>query len=136
MDIKKLAVGGIVGGILFFFLGWLLYGMLLMDFMNSHPGVVSGYNKETPDWLYLIIGNLLAGLAMAYIFIKANINTLMGGLIMAAVVGLLIAASYDCSIYATTNLFSKKLMLADVLASTVIWAVSGAIVGMLMGKLK
>lgn len=136
MDIKKLVVGGIVGGILFFFLGWLLYGMLLMDFMNNNPGVVSGYSKETPDFLYLAIGNLLSGFMMAYIFIKANIKTLMGGLIMAAVVGLLFSASYDTSIYATTNLFSKKMMLADVLASVVIWAVSGAIVGLVLGKLK
>jgi uncharacterized membrane protein len=136
MDIKKLAVGGIVGGILFFFLGWLLYGMLLMDFMNSHPGVVSGYSKEAPDMLYLAIGNLLSGFMMAYIFIKANINTLMGGLIMAAVVGLLMAASYDCIMYATTSLVSKKMMLADVLASTAMSAVAGAVVGMLMGKLK
>lgn len=136
MDIKKLVVGGIVGGILFFFLGWLLYGMLLMDFMTNNPGVVSGYSKETPDFLYLAIGNLLSGFMMAYIFIKANINTLMGGLIMAAVVGLLMAASYDCVMYATTSLVSKKMMLADVLASTAMSAVAGAVVGMLMGKLK
>lgn len=136
MDIKKLVVGGIVGGILFFFLGWLLYGMLLMDFMANNPGVVSGYSKETPDFLYLAIGNLLSGFMMAYIFIKANINTLMGGLIMAAVVGLLMAASYDCMMYATTSLVSKKMMLADVLASTAMSAVAGAVVGMLMGKLK
>lgn len=136
MDIKKLVVGGIVGGILFFFLGWLLYGMLLMDFMTNNPGVVSGYSKETPDFLYLAIGNLLSGFMMAYIFIKANINTLMGGLIMAAVVGLLMAASYDCVMYATTSLVSKKMMLADVLASTAMSAVAGAVVGLLMGKLK
>lgn len=136
MDIKKLVVGGIVGGILFFFLGWLLYGMLLMDFMANNPGVVSGYSKETPDFLYLAIGNLLSGFMMAYIFIKANINTLMGGLIMAAVVGLLMAASYDCMMYATTSLVSKKMMLADVLASTAMSAVAGAVVGLLMGKLK
>lgn len=136
MQLKKLAVGGIVGGILFFFLGWLLYGILLTDFMKNNPGVVSGYNKETPDMLYLVIGNLLSGLLMAYIFVKANINTLMGGLMLAAVVGFLIAASYDCTIYATTGLFSKKMMLADVLAATAMSAVAGAVVGLLMGKLK
>ena len=136
MDIKKLAVGGIVGGIIFFLLGWLIYGILLMDFMNSHPGVVSGYSKEAPDMLYLAIGNLLSGLLMAYIFIKANINTLMGGLVMAAVVGLLMSASYDCVMYGTTSLLSKKMMLADVLASVVMSAITGAIGGLLMGKLK
>ncbi len=136
MDIKKLTAGGIVGGILFFLLGWLIYGMLLMDFMKNNPGIVSGYNKETPDWLYLIIGNLLSGFMMAYIFIKANVTTLMGGLILAGVVGFLMTASFDCIMYATTNLASKKMMMADVLASTAMGAVVGAVVGAVMGKLK
>lgn len=136
MDIKKLTAGGIVGGILFFLLGWLIYGMLLMDFMKNNPGIVSGYNKETPDWLYLIIGNLLSGFMMAYIFIKTNVTTLMGGLILAGVVGFLMTASFDCIMYATTNLASKKMMMADVLASTAMGAVVGAVVGAVMGKLK
>lgn len=136
MDIKKLAIGGIVGGFLFFLLGWLIYGMLLMDFMKNNPGIVSGYSKEMPDMLYLAIGNLVSGFLMAYIFIKAGINTLAGGLVMAAVVGLLMATSMDCIMYATTNLISKKMMLADVLASTAMSAVTGAVVGFVLGKLK
>ncbi len=136
MDIKKLAVGGIVAGILFFLLGWLIYGMLLMDFMKNHPGVVSGYDKATPDMLYLVIGNLLSGFLMAYIFVKANITTLAGGLIMGAVVGVLMTASMDCIMYATTNLVSKKMMMADVLSSAAMSGITGAIVGMVLGKLK
>lgn len=136
MDIKKLAIGGIVGGILFFLLGWLIYGMLLMDFMKNHPGVVAGYDKAAPDMLFLVIGNLISGLLMAYIFVKANITTLAGGLIMGAVVGFLITSSMDCIMYATTNLASKKMMMADALASAVMSGVTGAIVGMVMGKLK
>mgnify|MGYP000890038707 CR=1 FL=1 len=136
MDIKKLAIGGIVGGILFFLLGWLIYGMLLMDFMKNHPGVVSGYNKAEPDMLYLAIGNLISGLLMAYIFTKAGVNTLMSGLITGLVVGLLMATSMDCIMYATTNLVSKNMMMADVLASTAMSAVTGAVVGLVLGKIK
>lgn len=136
MDIKKLAIGGIVGGILFFLLGWLIYGMLLMDFMKNHPGVVSGYNKAEPDMLYLAIGNLISGLLMAYIFTRAGVNTLMSGLITGLVVGLLMATSMDCIMYATTNLVSKNMMMADVLASTAMSAVTGAVVGLVLGKIK
>lgn len=136
MDIKKIAVGGIVGGILFFLLGWLIYGMLLMDFMKNNPGIVSGYSKEMPDMLYLVIGNLLSGLLMAYIFVKANVSTLAGGLVMGLVVGFLMSASFDCIMYATTNLMSKKAIMADVLAGTAMSAITGAVVGWVLGKLK
>lgn len=136
MNIKKLAVGGIVGGIIFFFLGWLIYGMLLVDFMKSNPGIVSGYEKEMPDMLYLAIGNLASGLLMAYVFIRANVTTLMGGLIMATIMGLLMSVSFDCMMYGTTNLLSKKAIMADVLAATAMFAITGAVVGLLLGKLK
>jgi hypothetical protein len=136
MNIKKLAVGGIVGGIIFFFLGWLIYGMLLVDFMKSNPGIVSGYEKEMPDMLYLAIGNLASGLLLAYVFIRANVTTLMGGLIMATIMGLLMSVSFDCMMYGTTNLLSKKAIMADVLAATAMFAITGAVVGLLLGKLK
>lgn len=135
MDIKKLLIGGIVAGILFFLLGWLIYGNLLADYMKNNPGSATGVDRAEMDMLYMVAGNLLSGFLMAYIFIRANVNTLGNGLVTAAVVGLLFSASYDCIVYATTNIASKKMLLADVLASTVMSAVIGAIVGLLFGKL-
>jgi hypothetical protein len=135
MDFKKLIVGGITGGILFFLLGWLIYGNLLADFMKAHPGTATGVDRTDMDMLYLGIGNLLSGFLMAYIFVKANVVTLANGFITAAVVGLLLSASYDCIMYGTTFIASKKMIMADVIASTVMSAVVGAIVGLVMGKL-
>ncbi len=136
MDFKKLIVGGITGGILFFLLGWLIYGNLLMDFMKANPGTAGNINRADADmnFLYLVFGNLLSGFLMAYIFVRANVNSLANGFITAAVIGLLMSASYDCIMYATTTIASKRMMLADVLASTVMSAVIGAIVAMVMGK--
>ena len=41
MDLKKLFTGGIVGGILFFGLGYLIFGMLLTGYMEKHPGTAT-----------------------------------------------------------------------------------------------
>ena len=136
MNIKKLAIGTITGGILFFFLGWLIYANLLADYMKNNPGAATGVDTTKMDMMYLAIGNLLSGILMAYIFLKANVNTLAGGLVTGAVIGLLMAASYDCVMYGTSNILSKKMMLADVLAMGAMWAVTGAVVGMVLGKLK
>jgi len=133
MDFKKLLLGGITGGIAFFFLGWLIYGMLLMNFMATHPGTVGNVDRAQPDFMYLIIGNLFMGLLMAYIFVRANVNSLAGGLVTGGIVGLLIAVGYDCMMYATTNIISKTAMAADVAAMTVMSAIVGAIVGLVLG---
>ncbi|MBL7700653.1 MAG: hypothetical protein JNM14_00265 [Ferruginibacter sp.] len=133
MDIKKLLIGGITGGVLFFLLGWVIYGMLLMDFMASNPGIAGNVARAEPDYLYLIIGNMALGFMMAYIFIRANVNTIAGGAVMGGIIGLLVAVGYDCMMYATTNVTSKTAMAADVAATTVMTAVVGAVIGMLMG---
>lgn len=133
MSIKKLLMGGITGGVLFFLLGWVIYGMLLLNFMNTHTGVAGNVARPEPDFLYLIIGNLAMGFLMAYIFIKANINSFGSGLITGGAIGLLMAVGYDCTVYATTTIASKTGMAADVIAFTVMSAITGAVVGAVIG---
>ena len=136
MDIKKLLIGGIIGGILFFLLGWLIYGNLLMTFMKNNPGTATGVDRTEMDFMYLVIGNLASGFLMAYIFMKANVNSLSNGLVTGGIIGVLMAVAYDATMYGVTNILSKKAMMADVLASLVISAVVGAIVGLVNSKLQ
>ena len=133
MDIKKLLIGGIVGGILYFLLGWLIYGMLLMDFMMGHPGTATNVDRAEMDYLYLIIGNLAMGFLLAYVFVKSNVSSMAGGLVTGGIIGALVSVGVDCVMYATTNVVSKTAMAADVAAMTVMSAIVGAAVGMVMG---
>ncbi len=135
MDIKKLFIGGITGGILYFLLGWLIYGMLLMDFMNNHQGAAGNVQRaETEmEYLYLAIGNLAMGFMLAYVFLKGNVNSMGSGLITGGIIGALVSVGVDCTMYGTTHVISKTAMAADVAAMTVMSAIVGAIVGMVMG---
>ena len=133
MDIKKLLLGGIAGAATNFLLGWLIFGTLLVDFMNKHPGASGNIGRAEPDFLYLVIGNLCMGLLFAYIFIKANINSLGRGFINGAIMGALMSAGYNCIWYATTTAVSKNSMMADVGGSIVMFAISGAVIGMIVG---
>jgi hypothetical protein len=133
MNFKKLLMGGIAGGVAFFLLGWLIYGILLMDFMNNHPGTVGNINKAEPDFMYLALGNLLMGFLFAYIFVKANVNSLANGLVTGGIIGALMSAGFNCVMYATTNITSKTAMAADVAGMTIMCAIGGAIIGMVMG---
>lgn len=132
MDIKKWVIGGITGGVLYFLLGWVIYGMLLKSFMEGHPGAAGNVFRE-PDFLYLAIGNLAMGFAIAYILLKGNVSSMAGGFMTAGIVGLLIGVGYDSMVYATTNVMSKTAMATDVAASTVMTAIVGAVVAMVMG---
>ena len=138
MDIKKLIMGGIVGGILYFGLGYLIYGNLLMGFMQKNPGTAMNVDRADADFqfLYLIIGNLAQGFLLAYILVKGNVNSLSNGLITGGIVGFLMSVGVDSVMYGVTNIISKKAMAADVTAMTIISAIIGAVVGMVIGMNK
>ena len=133
MNIKKLLMGGIAGGIAFFLLGWLIYGKLLMGFMTAHPGLAGNVGRAEPDFMYLIIGNLAMGFLFAYIFVKSGVTSLASGLVTGGIVGLLMGISVDCVTYATTTIASKTAMAADVAALTVMSAIGGAIIASVIG---
>ena len=127
---KKIVIGGIAGGILFFLLGWLVYGILLMDYMNQHTGLKGNVNRTDADMqmIYILAGSVLQGILLAYVLVRSNVSTLAGGLITGATVGFLISSSVDLTMYGTTYILSKHSILADVIAATAIFAIAGGLV--------
>lgn len=138
MNTKKIFIGGIAGGVVYFLLGWLFYGKLLTDFFAKNAGSATGVDKPMDQfvWWALILGNIVTGFILSYVFVKANIKTVGGGIGTGLVLGLLIAASWDLTMYATSNLMNSTAMLADIAVSAVISAIAGAVVGWICGRIK
>ena len=135
MDIKKFLIGTLVGGIAFFFLGYLFYGVLLAGFFNEH--YAAGATMRTMDdivWWALILGNVGSGALLTYIFLKwANIATFGSGANAAAAIGFLLALSMDLIRFATEGMFDLTASLTDVLVFTVMNAIAGGIIGAVLG---
>ena len=133
MDFKKLFIGGIVGGILFFGLSYLIYGKLMMTFFANHPGEVTVERAEADlQFLYLGVGCLLQGFFLAYIFVRANVSSAGSGFVTGGIVALLLGAAMNCIMYGHTRMLSKTGMVADVAVATAMTAVIGAIIAMVM----
>ena len=137
MNSQKFIVGGVVGGIVNFILGWLVYGMLLKDFMASNAS--SGIMRADSDmiWWALIVGNLCVGFLLAYVIGKGGAASAAKGAAVGFVVGLLVSLGYDLIMYATSTVMtSLKGVAADVAGSALISAITGAVVGWVLGMSK
>jgi uncharacterized membrane protein len=137
MNTKNFLIGGIVGGIVFFLLGWLFYGNLLVNFFHDHPGAATNVDRPMDQmvWWSLVLGNLLFGFLLSYVFAKAGVATLTNGLITGAIVGFLVCAAIDLTMYGTTNISSKQAMAADIATTTVMAAIAGAVIGAVNGAM-
>jgi hypothetical protein len=130
----KVFLAGLAGGVAAFFLGWLLWGILAMDFMMANTTQYEGLMKEMPDMLPLILGNLIWGLFMAYIFHRwASISTFTGGLVGGLVIALPISIMFDLYFLAGMNLYNVQALVVDVLMNTVVGVVVGGVVGWVLG---
>ena len=137
MNTKNVLISGIVGGIAFFLLGWLIYGMLLMNYMMSVSPKIDGLWRTESEfvWWAMIVSNLLSGFLMAFIFDLGKVSGWMKGLTTGAIIGLLMCSAIDTSFYGMSYMMSKQGMMADVLACTIISGIVGAVIAMTMGML-
>jgi hypothetical protein len=135
MNIKKLLVGGLAGGTVSFFTGWVIYGMLLVDFSAKH--MFQNVNRPDDQMIYwaLIVGNIGFGLLYAYVFQRANVNSVGDGLITGIITGVLMACGWDFVMYATSNIADLVLTLTDIAVSGIMGGLAGAVIGFVNSKM-
>ena len=139
MGNNKIVFAGLAGGVTLFLLGWLVYGMLLMDFMAANVGSATGVNKTEAEMslLWIFIGNLSTGFVLALIFGKyGNIKDAMAGASAGALLGLLLSIGFHGIMYGTTNIMNMTGMGVDVVVSTIMMAITGAVVASVLGMNK
>ena len=134
---KKLVIAAIAGSVVQFLLGWLVYGLLLANFMDSQTTHYDGLIKDMDTGSFMILV-YLAGLAMsfllAFIFQRwAKFESILKGLTGGMILGFFIALSYDLNSFSMMNLISVNAMIVDVIAYTVIIGIVGAIIAWILG---
>ena len=137
MNTKKFFIGTLAGGITFFLLGYLIYGNALAGFFSRHSAAAPGSMKQMSEiiWWALILGNLVSGALLSYIFLKlGNIGSFSSGAGTGAAIGLLVALSMDLIRYAVENSFDMTAMIVDVLVGIVMYAIAGGVIGALLGR--
>lgn len=132
----KFLVGALIGAIVFFFSGWLVYGIMLADTMASFTNTACARPMEEMNMGLMVAGNLGFGLLYAYILSgNAKFASLSGGAVGGAIVGLLMSFSYDNMIYAqSTMMTSYTGIIYDVVSWTVLSTLAGAAIGWWLGR--
>jgi len=131
----RVLVAAVAGGAALFFLGFLVYGIALEAWMNSqmvpHPGLM----RESPNFVTLILANIVWALLVALIFDRwATISTFAGGLLGGAAIAFFMSLFNDLMSISLMNLFTSFTpVLVDVIAFTVIGAIAGGVIGLVLG---
>jgi len=135
MKTNKILFGGLAGGVAFFLLGWVIYGMLLMDYTTANFNQCANRPMQEMIWWAMIGSNLAMGFLLSVIFSWSNTTGLMAGAKVAAIVGLLLSLALDLSFYSMTTMYPNlSVIFVDIIAYTVWFTLAGAITGWVMGR--
>lgn len=137
MDAKTRIMATLAGFVTLFLLGWLIYGMLLMDFYMSNSGTATGVMREESEmvWWALIVGNVFQAYLLVYIFDKwTNITTFSSGLQAGAILGLILGFAMNLTMYGTSNMMNLTAALVDPFVSAVMMGITGGVIGYMLGR--
>ncbi|HJW29796.1 MAG TPA: hypothetical protein VJ508_11220 [Saprospiraceae bacterium] len=134
MNTKSL-VAGLIGGVAFFLLGWLIFGMALANMMASHSNMSCMKPMADMSMPLMVVANLLWGITFGYIFGKAGIAGFSAGATQGAIIAVLIGLTMDLFLYTTTNLYPDFTVAGiDIVANAVVGAIGGGVIGWWLGR--
>jgi hypothetical protein len=132
--LTRLIVASVVGCILFFFLGWLIYGVLLMNFYVAHTTPYPGLMREMPNLAALIIAYLAMSFFIAFILQRwAGATTFGKGLTWSLFINFLIILTVDLFFVASMKLYDAPVIIVDIIVNTALGGLIGGVMGWILG---
>ncbi len=134
---NKILIAGLVGAVVAFILGFLVWGLALSSFMESNLGTATGVMRDESDflWIPMVLGHISWGIFFAYVFGHwANISTFSTGASAGALLGFLVGFTYDMISLGSTNVMNATGAIVDIIAMTIVSAIVGGVVGLMLGR--
>jgi len=131
MNVKNFFIGGIVGGIVDFLMGWLVWGILLKDTFPPPEG------SGPENMLFIFLGCMCFGFMLSYIFAQGEtVSQCVPGIKLAVGIALFMSLANNFFYNMYKDTIDVKMVAIDVVASLVVAAVVGAAIAVTNGKTK
>ena len=134
MTTQRFAIGTLVGGLVLFFLGYLIFVVVFGEFFAANAGTATGVPKDPIDFVTLAIGQLAWGAALTLILGWASVSSVGQAARTSATVGLLFFFGIDLTIFATQNTSTLKAAVVDPILGAVLFGVAGAAIAAVARK--
>lgn len=133
----KILSAALVGTIVYFGIGWLVFGGLLGKYMSTNTTQIVGFKKsdEEASMLMLIVSCAAYAMLLAILMGQwTTVHTLKEGVLFGAVVGILVATMTNSYWYSTSHFFNSLTpLLVDIAAAGLTVGIMGGAIGWFLG---
>ncbi|NMC37433.1 MAG: hypothetical protein GYA41_03830 [Bacteroidales bacterium] len=131
----KILRGTLFGGISYFLIGWLVYGILLMDYFSGFTNQCANRAGGEMVWWAIIASNLCAALLLTLILNWSKTRGIVDGLIKGAIFGALFTATIDLSFWSMTTIYNSLMpIIIETIVSAAVFALVGMVIVLTWGK--
>jgi len=135
MDMKRIIIGTIVGGIILELLYYLVFDTMFGAYYVANT--VSPSVLKIPNLHWAIAVNVFAGALLVTLGLEAKAGTpsVANGFVTGAVIGLLVWIQGDFYYYAATNTFQFVIVILDPLLSAIVLGIGGAVIAAVLARM-
>ena len=129
---SKFVGAALAGAVAMFLMGFVLYELLLGGFFeaNGNPDLM----RAQPAFLWIILGQIAGGFLLATILSWKGASSVGEGAKAGAVFGFLVSLGVGLTNYGAFDMMNLTATLVDPFVSALLFAVAGAVVGMMLGR--
>ncbi len=130
----KTLISGLAGGVVIFLGGYVVYGMIMMNYFMSNMISYPGLLKDPMDLWSMAAGNTIMGILLAYILNLGGTPSAKRGATIGAITFFLIALSVNLVMYAQMNINTLPACFVDSICMALLGALAGAVIGWIQGR--
>lgn len=135
MNTKQWVGGAIAGAIVLYAVGYVLFEVLLKDFYAANSGSATGVMRDTQILWAVGVGALAYAALILYALRGTASLSVATGAKVGAIVGFLIWATADFTLFGIANLNNLTATIVDPLAELVRGGITGAVLAVVLPKL-
>lgn len=138
MTATKRILATLVGFVTYFLLGWLIFGLLLMDFyadQTTEAAKAVWRPEGEMIWWALLVSNLFMAYLLVYIFSKwESVRTFSSGLMAGMTIAIIIGIAIDAMFYASYDMMGLTGYAVDIIANAVLVGLTGGVIAWFLGR--
>ncbi len=136
MDTRKFLAGTVVGGIVLYVTGYLIFTMALAGFYAENAGAATGVGRPAELMWAVVLGSLAYAALICYAMGARFATGMTGGAKVGAVVGFLMWFAVNFILYGVSDVANLTRTIVDPLVEIVHGGIGGAAIGFVMERMK
>jgi len=135
MDSKRFAAGTVVGGVVLWATGWVIFNKLFSTFYAANVGSATGVDRAEQIQWAIALSALAYGALITMMIEKSGPGSIGKGALTGAIVGFLVWLNVDMVFYGSSNIANLTRSMVDPVLEFVHGGLGGASIAFVLGKM-